>query len=74
MIELYKDPEGENVFVQTHSGGEEMSLGNRGTLQSQKDVQLSSNTEDTLRRRIKQLEDILSTYTVCFITRSITVL
>ena len=66
MIELYKDPEGENVFAQTYSGGEEMSLGNRGTIQPQKEAQLGSSTEDTLRRRIKQLEDILSTYTVRF--------
>ena len=65
MVELYKDPKGENVFVRTNTG-EELSLGNRGTVQPQKELQLGSSTEDTLRRRIKQLEDILSSYSVRF--------
>ena len=64
MVELRKDPDGERVFAHSHSQGEEVSLGNRGTIPLQKEMQLSTSTENTLRQRIKQLEDILSSYSV----------
>ena len=61
MIALYKDPKGENVF--SDSATRDVGLGSLPALaQQQRELQLS--TEDTLRRRIKQLENLLSTYTV----------
>ena len=59
MIALYKDPKGENVFGDsaTHDVG-------LGSLPAQQQRELQLSTEDTLRRRIKQLENLLSTYTV----------
>ena len=61
MIALYKDPKGENVF--SDSATCDIGLGSL-PVQQQRELQLS--TEDTLRRRIKQLENLLSTYTVCY--------
>ena len=65
MIGLYKDPKGENVFsnAATRDVG---SLVNLGSTPAQQQRELQLSTEDTLRRRIKQLENLLSTYTVCF--------
>ena len=61
MIGLYKDPKGENVFSDTHTG-DVASAGIVGSLQLQRGT--AFGTEDTLRKRIKELEGILSTYQV----------
>lgn len=61
MIGLYKDPKGENVFSDTHTG-DVASVGKVGSLQLQRGT--ASGTEDTLRKRIRELESILSTYQV----------
>lgn len=61
MIALYKDPKGENVF--SDSATRDIDLGS-SPAQQQRELQLS--TEDTLRRRIRQLENLISTYTVCY--------
>jgi hypothetical protein len=63
MIGLYRDPKGENVF--SNSASRDVgSLLNVGSLPAQQQRELQLSTEDTLRRRIKQLENLLSTYTV----------
>ena len=65
MIGLYKDPKGEKVFAQSNSEDViELSLGTRLNAQKQKLSQPSN--EDTLRRRIKELESILSNYSVSY--------
>lgn len=65
MIGLYKDPKGENVFAQSNSGDAvDLSFGTRLSAQQQRQSQPTN--EDALRRRIKQLESILSTYSVCY--------
>ena len=61
MIGLYKDPKGENVFSDTHTG-DVASAGIVGSLQLQRGTVFG--TEDTLRKRIRELESILSTYQV----------
>ena len=61
MIGLYKDPKGENVFSDTHTG-DVASAGVAGSIQLQRGS--SFGTEDTLRKRIRELESILSTYQV----------
>ena len=61
MIGLYKDPKVENILAQSNSG-DPLSISTlRGTTQQQKQSQLSN--EDALRRRVKQLEDML--YVFC---------
>ena len=62
MIGLYKDPKGENVFTGIHIG-DVASAGIVGSLQLQRGAATFS-TEDTLRKRIRELESILSTYQV----------
>ena len=59
MIALYKDPKGENVF--SDSATRDIDL---GSLPAQQQRELQLGTEDTLRRRIRQLENLISTYTV----------
>ena len=61
MIALYKDPKGENVF--SDSATRDIDL---GSLPAQQQRELQLSTEDTLRRRIRQLENLISTYTVCY--------
>ena len=64
MIWLYKDPEGENVFSNSAGTRDVGSLLNVGSLPAQQQQELQHSTEDSLRRRIRQLENMLSTYTV----------
>ena len=67
MIGLHKDPKGENVFINSASRdvGSLLNVGSSPAQQQQQQQQreLQLSTEDTLRRRIKQLENLLSTYT-----------
>ena len=60
MIGLYKDPKGENVFSDTHTG-DITSAGIVGSLQR---GTTAFGTEDTLRKRIRELEGVLSSYQV----------
>jgi hypothetical protein len=62
MIGLYRDPKGENVFSDTHTG-DLASAGIVGSLQLQRGT-AAFGTEDTLRKRIRELESVLSTYQV----------
>lgn len=65
MVGLYKDPEGQNVLRNSQSRDIPMaSLGIKGTSQQQKS-ESNLSTEDTLRRRIMELETIVSRYSVC---------
>ena len=59
MIGLYKDPKGESVFSDFHTndGGIAGSVQlNRGTV--------AFGTEETLRKKIIELESVLCTYKV----------
>ena len=67
MIGLYKDPKGENVLVHHSSSGDALaSIGGRGTRQQLTRIVDSQSTEDSLRKRIKDLEGIISRYSVSF--------
>ena len=63
MIGLYKDPMGENVFSDFHAPTNEIfSAGVSGSVHLQR--MSAFGTEDTLKKRIKELEHVLSTYQV----------
>ena len=66
MIGLHKDPKGENVFSNAATRDVGSLVNVRSTpAQQQQQQELQLSTEDTLRKRIKQLENLLSMYTVC---------
>lgn len=70
MVGLYKDPLGENVFSKSDHDfptGDILSAGvvAPGSIQLQRCV--AFGTEDTLKRRIKELERIVSTYQVTYL-------
>lgn len=59
MVGLYRDPKGEKVFSDFHTSDALQSVGVPGSIQLQKGTVFG--TEDTLRKRVKELEHILST-------------
>ena len=58
MVRLYKDPEGEGVFT-AHEEAMQVT-----TVLGVSQPQLSDNESDSLKKKVKQLEDIIVEYKV----------